>query len=47
MNPIQTFTYQSSTVRTVERDGEPASGICKNACAHPARRRQSAKLSPS
>ena len=23
MNPIQTFTYQSSTVRTVERDGEP------------------------
>ena len=23
MNPIQIFTYQSSTVRTVERDGEP------------------------
>lgn len=23
MNPIQTFTYQQSTVRTVERDGEP------------------------
>ena len=22
MNPIQTFTYQQSTVRTVERDGE-------------------------
>ena len=22
MNPIQTFTYQSSTVRTVERDGD-------------------------
>ena len=23
MNALQTFTYQSSTVRTVERDGEP------------------------